>query len=138
MLGLELGADDYISKPFGVQEVLARIRAILRRSRADPHKEGLLALGGLLIDEACSVARRGSEEIELSPRELHLLKFFAVHRGRNLTRQMLVEQCLEEPYFHDSRALDQQIAQLRKKIEPDTRHPSMIRTVYGIGYRADG
>jgi DNA-binding response OmpR family regulator len=135
VVGLELGADDYISKPFGMREVLARVRAVLRR-RA-PRENSLLQLGELRVDAKRSVAIRGNAEFPLGPRELQLLQYFAAHRGRNLTRQMLVEQCLGEDFQYESRVLDQQIAQLRKKVEADPHNPTIIRTVYGIGYRVE-
>ena len=135
VVGLELGADDYISKPFGMREVLARVRAVLRRT--GPSADSMIRLGDLVIDPKRLVAKRGDAEFALGTRELQLLRFFSDHRGQNLTRQMLVEQCLGEAFQFDSRALDQQIAQLRKKIELDPHNPTIIRTVYGIGYRVE-
>jgi DNA-binding response OmpR family regulator len=144
VVGLELGADDYIVKPFGIREVMARIRAVLRRYRptTTPRDDGTppepsFAIGDLLVFPRQLRARRDEETIELSPREVDLLKLFAQHPGQVLTRGEIFNQVWGYHYLPNSRTLDQHVSQLRKRIERDIRNPQIIRTVHGAGYRYD-
>jgi DNA-binding response OmpR family regulator len=145
VLGLELGADDFIVKPFGLKEVVARIRAITRRCLASNGGQ-LTALGDpppfrmgdLTVYPAELRARRGRETIELSLRDVKLLALLYSHRGRVLDRNAIFNHCWGEDYFPDSRSLDQHISQLRKRIETDPKSPAIIRTVHGAGYRFEG
>lgn len=140
VLGLELGADDFIVKPFGVKEVVARIRAVTRRCRQsaalpDPPP---FQMGDVTIYPAELRARRGRDTIELSLRDVKLLELLYSYRGRVLDRNTIFNQCWGEDYFPNSRSLDQHISQLRKRIEIDPKSPTIIRTVHGAGYRFDG
>lgn len=137
VLGLELGADDYISKPFGVKEVLARVRAVLRRSSlvAGAVPERIFKLGDLLIHSEELMAVRGESEIELSPRDVKLLLYFSENQGKVLDRDSLYNVGWGISHIPNSRTLDQHIAQLRKKIERDPKNPVLIVTVPTAGYR---
>ncbi|MBK1834461.1 response regulator transcription factor [Roseibacillus ishigakijimensis] len=132
--GLDLGADDFVRKPFTRREVMARIRAILRRSRPDSARESYL-LGDLEVQPKALLARRGEQIIELTAREVSILTLLHQHRGEAVTRDALLDTCWGQDYFPDSRTLDQHIHQLRKKIEPDSAHPTLIETVRAVGYR---
>lgn len=140
VVGLELGADDFIVKPFGVRELVARIRAITRRCLATRSEEQQLPfrLGDLEVAPAELRAHRGTRAIDLSLRDVQILRLFYVHRGEVLTRQRLFNAIWGIDYLPSSRALDQHISQLRKRIEVDPREPAIILTVHGAGYRYDG
>ena len=143
VVGLELGADDYIVKPFGVREVLARVSAIRRRYalRADEHNDeqtGELTLGDLRIVPAELRAYRDEAAIALSTRDLKVLSLFASNPGKVLSRDELFDTGWGVDYLPSSRSLDQYISQLRKKIELDAGHPQIIVTVHSAGYRYPG
>lgn len=138
VLGLELGADDYILKPFGVREVVARIRAVTRRciqqrEPADPAKS--FHLDDLTVLPAELRARRGEEIIDLSLRDVKILELLHRMRGKVVDRATLFAECWGLDHLPHSRTLDQHISQLRKRIERDPKRPSIIRTVHGAGYR---
>jgi len=138
VLGLELGADDYLMKPFGVRELTARIRAVARRCLAlKPRAErpGTFTLGDLEVLPMELRARRGSETIELTLREVKLLETFFANPGVVLTRDVLFRECWGIDHFANSRTLDQHVSKLRKKIEMDANVPMVITTVHGAGYR---
>ena len=138
--GLELGADDYVVKPFGVSELLARIRALLRRRRAGDRGDkvaGPFHFGAVQIDPPKLEGRRGGKPFALTARELSLLKLFYSRCGQVLSRSEILEEIWGISYQGTTRTLDQHIANLRKKIEDDPAHPQHIRTVHGIGYRFD-
>ena len=140
VLGLELGADDYITKPFSVRELVARIAAVLRRSQRCRTEEKVPATdcfqcGPVAVDVRRMAATVGTTEVELTAREIDLLRFFAGHPGEVLERDRILAAVWGNHYGGFSRTLDQHIAQLRKKIEPDPKAPALIETVYGIGYR---
>jgi DNA-binding response OmpR family regulator len=140
VLGLELGADDFIVKPFGLREVVARIRAVTRRchtSAVQPDPQPF-QMGDLTVHPSELRARRGRETIELSLRDVKVLVLLHSHRGRVLDRNTIFNHCWGEDYFPDSRSLDQHISQLRKRIEIDPKKPAIIRTVHGAGYRFEG
>ena len=147
VLGLELGADDFIVKPFGLREVTARIRAVTRRCLARP-AETQTELNGQDWPETFSLgevtilprelrARRGDTLFEVSLREVRLLKAFFDHPGEVLDRTTLFRAGWGEEHIASSRTLDQHIAQLRKRLERDPKTPVIIRTVHGAGYRYD-
>lgn len=140
VLGLELGADDYITKPFGVHELRARIAAVLRRSRrvAVASAETLPAtmiIGAANVDRKTYRGRLGETTFSLTAREMKLLEAFYRHPDEALPRNTLLNLAWGIDYQGTTRTLDQHIAQLRKKIEPDPASPQVITTVHGVGYR---
>ncbi len=140
VVGLEIGADDYISKPFGVREVVARIRAVSRRCLAQPERRSdsqPFRLGDLEVSPAQLRARRGEAVIELSLRDVNLLRVFHERSGQAVDRQTLFNLCWGLDHIPNSRTLDQHISQLRKRIELDPKNPEIIATVHGVGYRYD-
>lgn len=142
VLALELGGDDFIMKPFGVREVIARIRAVTRRAMAaQAHATAApdsFTLLDLEVFPAELRARRGGEVIDLSLRDVRLLELFHKNKGRVLDRNTLMDHAWGQDYFPNSRTLDQHISQLRKRIEADPKEPRIILTVHGAGYRYDG
>ncbi len=144
VVGLELGADDYITKPFGVRELLARVAAVLRRATAAaaPPKPAqaaplpeVFAFGAAQIDRKKMRATRGKKSEDLTARELKLLDIFLAHPDEVLSRDQLLNAAWGINYLGTTRTLDQHIVQLRKKIEKDPETPAAILTVHGIGYR---
>lgn len=139
VLGLELGADDYIMKPFGTREVIARIRAVTRRclaqSGTDDAKAEVLRFGDLDVFPAELRARRGERQIDLSLRDVKILQLLYRQRGKVVDRDALFNACWGRDYFPNSRTLDQHISKLRKLIEIDAKTPEIICTVHGVGYR---
>ena len=138
VLGLELGADDFILKPFGIREVLARIRAVTRRCIARSHPAGNqqpFRMDDLRILPAELRARREKETIDLSLRDVKILQLLNRMRGQVVDRDTLFDECWGLNYVGNSRTLDQHISQLRKRIERDPKTPRIIRTVHGAGYR---
>jgi phosphate regulon transcriptional regulator PhoB len=139
VLGLELGADDYVVKPFSPRELLARIRGLLRRARAatEPQTEGVFERGRLRVDfGSYQVAVEGTPRV-LSVREFDLLKFFVQHPGRVYTREQLLDLVWGRDTFVESRTVDVHIRRLRRQIERDDNDPELILTVRGVGYRFD-
>lgn len=137
VLGLELGADDYMTKPFGVKEIIARIRAILRRtaSRGGGRTDDDFTMDDLRIVPTELRAYRDKVELALSPRDVKVLRLLYDRRGKVIDRNTLADEVWGVDYFPESRALDQHISQLRKRIEKDPAQPRIIRTVHGAGYR---
>lgn len=140
VLGLELGADDYMTKPFGVKEIIARIRAILRRTGAleKVRADEAFDMGDLRVVPAELRAYRGGHEMQLSLRDIKVLQLLHSRRGKVVDRNTLADEVWGVDYFPESRALDQHISQLRKRIEADPANPRIIRTVHGAGYRFEG
>jgi DNA-binding response OmpR family regulator len=137
VVGLESGADDYIVKPFGVSELLARIRAHLRRARVKTPEKSVdpLAFGDVFIDPKTYTGRKGDRSFSVSARELSLLRYFLSHDGEVVERFTLLDEIWGIRYEGTTRTLDQHIAKLRQKIEDDPAAPRFIQTVHGIGYR---
>lgn len=137
VLGLELGADDYMTKPFGVKEIIARIRAILRRtvSRGGGRTDDDFMMDDLRVVPTELRAYRDKNEVALSPRDVKVLRLLYERRGKVVDRNTLADEVWGVDYFPESRALDQHISQLRKRIEKDPAQPRIIRTVHGAGYR---
>ncbi|MES2477412.1 MAG: response regulator transcription factor [Verrucomicrobiota bacterium] len=133
VLGLELGADDFLRKPFGKHELLARVRAVLRRHENPPPAS--FAFGPWEIYPKRLIARRQGRDTELSPRELKVITLLASRPGEVITRDELLNACWGLEYFPESRTLDQHILNLRKKIEENPTRPRLIETVRGAGYR---
>ncbi|MDB6076816.1 MAG: DNA-binding response regulator [Akkermansiaceae bacterium] len=135
VVGLGLGADDFIRKPFTALEVVARVRAALRR--AGPAEEGeiIFAMADLLVRPAALAAERDGASISLTPREVAMLALLHRHPGLPVSRDRFLDECWGVEYFPDSRTLDQHILMLRKKIEADPVRPRIIETVRGVGYR---
>jgi two-component system KDP operon response regulator KdpE len=133
---LDLGADDYVSKPFGINEVLARIRVALRHSalispRVEPH----ITIGPLRVDFAQHLAYVNGQEVKLTPTEYDLLKVFIANRGKIMTQQMLLTQVWGTTHDNKSHYLHVYIGHLRRKIEPDPTRPRFLHTISGVGYR---
>ncbi len=138
VLGLEMGADDYVTKPFGLRELLSRIHAQLRRAYGDyaAMDSGTLVVGDLVIDQAKAQARRGQDRIGLTPTEFRLLAYLARNRGQALTRAQIVEAVWGyAPDLESEKSVNVHIRRLREKIEDDPGHPRLILTVPGLGYR---
>lgn len=138
VIGLELGADDYISKPFGTREVVARIRAITRRHlqiQLNPAAVNSFIFGDLQIFPNELRAKRKDQSIDLSLREIKVLQTLAEHKGEVVSRDQLFNACWGYDHMPNSRTLDQHISKLRKLIETDPAEPQLIKTVRGVGYR---
>ena len=140
VLGLEMGADDYVVKPFSLRELLARIRSNLRRVELSSGLDALqpLVFGELRVDPGSRIVQRGSAQIHLLPREFDLLLQLMLNRGIVLSRNQLLEKVWGPDYFGDARTVDVHVRRLRMKIEPDASDPTYIRTMYGVGYTFDG
>ncbi len=137
--GLDLGADDYVTKPFSLEEMLARIRAVLRRMDPGRKVGRTFAFGDLHVDMASLKARRGDRTIDLSKREAAIVQYFAANPDRVIDREELYRQVWNEDFTDlGTRTVDMHIAKLRGKIEPDPANPRIIETVRGAGYKYGG
>ena len=143
VVGLELGADDYVTKPFSMRELLARVRNMLRRSTS-PSSESvadeseIISSGNLIIDLASHSIMLEGEDLAVKPREFSLIALLASNRGRAFTRDQILERLWGHDYIGDSRTVDVHIRWLREKIEPEPSKPCRIVTIRGVGYRFDG
>lgn len=141
VVGLELGADDYVTKPFGVKELLARIHALLRRSggsASDGEDSAPFEIGGATIEPKTFQLRRGKTVEELTAKELKLLQMFHAHPGEVLSRDRLLSEVWGYNYYGTTRTLDQVIVQLRRKLGDSGDEPRYLLTVHGVGYKLAG
>ena len=139
VVGLELGADDYVTKPFGVRELLARVQALLRRGQlpkaATDELPSQLQFGRIEINVPALRGKRDGAEFELTPRELSILTLLYRERGKAVSRDQIFNEIWGAEYFRPTRTLDQVILKLRQKIEPEPSEPRHLLTVHGLGYR---
>lgn len=135
VIGLELGADDYMTKPFSPRELVARIKAVLRRSQKEQTASGELTVGSLRFYFNRYEAWLGKEKLELTPKEYELLKLFATNTGKVFTREQLLEKVWGYEYFGDTRTVDVHVRHLRAKVAADPSFANAIETVRGVGYR---
>jgi DNA-binding response OmpR family regulator len=134
VLGLELGADDYVTKPFSVRELLARVKVALRRAPDPARAADRFRFGDIEVDFKRQRASRGGNDLDLSAREFRILTYFIEHRGEMLSREQLLNEVWGYDVFPTTRTVDNHIARLRKKIEDDPESPQWIRTQRGAGY----
>jgi len=143
VVGLELGADDYVSKPFGMRELLARVKALLRRSRPTPEVSSAasgetLGAGNLEVNLSSHTAKLNGKPLGLTPREFALLAVLVAGKGRAFTREQLLERLWGQDWVGDTRTVDVHVRWLREKIEADPSEPRRIITIRGVGYRFEG
>ncbi len=135
LIGLELGADDYITKPFSPREVVARVRAVLRRARGHGPPGKMLRIGDLVIDLTNRSVTVGGQPVSLTPTEFDLLAVMAASPGRPFSRGQLLDLIYDVAFDGYDRAVDSHVKNLRRKIEPNPREPRYVLTVYGVGYK---
>lgn len=139
VVGLEIGADDYVTKPFSMRELMARIKSVLRRASPPASPAGpILKAGELTLDVNRHEARLGNTVLNLSPKEFELLRFLMEHPGQVFSRQTLLDRVWGEEKYIEERTVDVHIHWLREKIEPDPRKPKYLLTVRGVGYKFRG
>ncbi|HEX8896485.1 MAG TPA: response regulator transcription factor [Terriglobales bacterium] len=138
VVGLELGADDYVTKPFSIRELLARVKAVLRRSPVVPQDQDRRSFGEVEVDlRKCRVLKSG-KAIDISSKEFELLKYFIVHSGETLSRDRLLEDVWGYDSYPTTRTVDTHLVRLRQKLEPNPDQPQYFLTVHGTGYRFVG
>lgn len=137
VLGLELGGDDYVTKPFSPRELIARVRALLRRTQnaQAPADMEIICIDSLMIDLSRHEVKIDEREIQLTPKEFELLEYLIRHTGRAVSRDILLDQVWDYDFAGDTRIVDVHISRLREKIEPDPKNPSFIQTIRGVGYK---
>jgi two-component system alkaline phosphatase synthesis response regulator PhoP len=138
VVGLKLGADDYVTKPFEMMELLARIEAKLRRAPVAPHPAEGYQFGEIRVDFRRAEVTKAGGPLDLSAREFQLLRYFIDHRGATLTRDELLNEVWGYNAMPSTRTVDVHVAWLRQKVEPNSRHPQYILTVHGMGYKFAG
>jgi DNA-binding response OmpR family regulator len=139
VVGLEIGADDYVTKPFSVRELVARVRALMRRAELPPSDESeTLRAGDLIVDLRARKVTRNGDSITLRPKEFDLLVCLLRNRGRVLTREQLLNDIWGYDFVGDSRTVDVHVRWLREKVEEEPAKPTRLITVRGVGYRLDG
>jgi DNA-binding response OmpR family regulator len=137
IIGLEMGADDYVTKPFDPKELVSRVRAVMRRSEPRERTQKIIHIADLIIDVQKRQVSRGNIEFELTPNEFDLLKVMAEYPGQVFTRMQLLDRVQGDAYEGYERTVDSHIKNLRKKIEPDPEHPRYLVTVHGVGYKLE-
>jgi DNA-binding response OmpR family regulator len=138
VVGLELGADDYVTKPFSIRELLARVKAVLRRTAVVPKHQDQHSFGNVEVDlRRCRVLRAG-RALDISSKEFDLLKYFICHSGETLSRDRLLEEVWGYENYPTTRTVDTHLVRLRQKLEPDPEQPQYFLTVHGSGYRFVG
>jgi DNA-binding response OmpR family regulator len=138
VVGLELGADDYVTKPFSIRELVARVKAVLRRSQTLPKEQDRYSFGDVEVDlRACRISRAGNQ-IDFSAMEFELLKYFIFNAGEVLTRERLLEEVWGYERYPTTRTVDAHLVRLRQKLEPNPEQPRFFLTVHGMGYRFVG
>lgn len=138
ILGLEIGADDYLTKPFSPKEVVARIKAIMRRTKkADSYNHSFIQIANLTIFPERYEAEIENEVLEFTRKEFELLIYLARHKGKVLSRDQLLDAVWDYEFAGDTRIIDVHISRLREKIEPDTKNPIYIKTIRGLGYKLE-
>jgi two-component system alkaline phosphatase synthesis response regulator PhoP len=135
LVGLELGADDYVVKPFSPKELVARVRAVLRRAQLAPQPPDVLRAGDVIVDRTRHAVEVSGRRVDLTPSEFALLSALVAEPGRAFTRLQLLEASQGTAYTGYERTIDAHIKNLRAKIEPDPRRPRFVQTVFGVGYR---
>jgi two-component system alkaline phosphatase synthesis response regulator PhoP len=138
VVGLELGADDYVTKPFSIRELLARVKAVLRRAQGQHKEKERYVFGDVEVDvRKCQVSRKG-RALEFSSKEFDLLKYFLFHSGEAISRDKLLEEVWGYDKFPTTRTVDAHIVRLRQKLEPKPDDPHYFLTVHGVGYKFVG
>lgn len=135
IIGLRLGADDYVIKPFNPSELVARVRAVLRRAAPQPHLDHIVHIGDLRINVQTRTVERGAEQLDLTAREFDLLAFLAQHPSQVFSREQLLDQVWDYYSGNGETAVTSLVCRLREKIEPDPMQPRLVQTVWGIGYK---
>jgi DNA-binding response OmpR family regulator len=138
VLGLKLGADDYVTKPFGFMELIARIEALLRRTSGGARAAEVYGFGDVVVDFKKAELKKRGEAVEVTARELKLLEYFIAHRGEVIPRERLLDQVWEYDSAPLTRTVDMHVAKLRKKIEDDPADPRFVVTVHRMGYKFTG
>lgn len=138
VLGLELGADDYVTKPFSITELLARVRAVLRRTGGRPSTQDVVKIGEIEVDFKLHQAKRGKARLEFTAREFDLLRYFVQHTGQVVTREQILNEVWGYEEFPTTRTIDNFVAKLRQKIERAPHAPEHILTIHGSGYKFVG
>jgi two-component system alkaline phosphatase synthesis response regulator PhoP len=138
VVGLELGADDYVTKPFSIRELLARVKAVLRRTAVVPKHQDQHSFGNVEVDLRRQRVLRSGKALEISSKEFELLKYFICHSGETLSRDRLLEEVWGYDNFPTTRTVDTHLVRLRQKLEPNPEQPQYFLTVHGTGYRFVG